>query len=56
MRSPEENLALDEALLELGRESFRVWESPVHFVVMGRSGKDWKRKWMSRRARMPESR
>ncbi len=39
MRSPEENLTLDESLLELGRESFRVWESPVHFVVLGRSGK-----------------
>jgi lipoate---protein ligase len=39
MRSPEENLALDESLLELGRESFRLWESPVHFVVLGRSGR-----------------
>jgi len=39
MRSPEENLAFDENLLELGRESFRAWESPVHFVVLGRSGR-----------------
>lgn len=39
MRSAEENLALDETLLELGRESFRMWESPEHFVVLGRSGK-----------------
>ncbi len=41
--SPEENLALDEALLESaeanGRPSevLRLWESPQHVVVLGRS-------------------
>ena len=43
---PESNLALDEALLEsaeLGRigETFRIWESPVYFIVLGYSSK-WK--------------
>jgi lipoate-protein ligase A len=37
--SPAENLALDEALLDLcdtgGPESLRFWESPVPFVVVG---------------------
>lgn len=37
--SPEENLALEEALLEWGEhtgaECLRLWESPEHFVVMG---------------------
>ncbi len=37
--TPEENLALEEALLEWGEqneaECLRLWESPVHFVVMG---------------------
>ncbi|MCW5895605.1 MAG: lipoate--protein ligase family protein [Bacteroidetes bacterium] len=42
--SPEENLACDEALLDLvedGRadEIFRLWESPRHFVVLGSSNK-----------------
>jgi lipoate---protein ligase len=37
--SPEENLAFDDGLLvEGGRETLRFWESPVHFVVLGRSG------------------
>jgi lipoate---protein ligase len=41
--TPEENLALDEALLEAGekadrpRETLRVWESPAPMVVVGRS-------------------
>ena len=38
--SPAENIALDEALLDAaesggGGEVLRVWESPVHFVVLG---------------------
>lgn len=37
--SPAENLAFDERLLALGRETLRFWESPIHFVVLGRSGK-----------------
>jgi lipoate-protein ligase A len=40
--SPEENLALDEALLDLceegfGHEILRFWESPSYFVVAGYS-------------------
>ena len=40
LRTPEENLALDEALLaaaeaSAGRETLRFWESPVPFVVLG---------------------
>ncbi len=37
--SPEENLAFDDGLLDAGRETLRLWESPVHFVVLGRSGR-----------------
>lgn len=37
-RSPEENLAFDDRLLENGCETLRFWESPVYFVVLGRSG------------------
>lgn len=42
--SPEENLAYDEALLNLcesgiGGETLRFWESPSHFVVLGYSNK-----------------
>src|SRR5688572_3012189 len=37
--SPEENLAFDDSLLEAGQETLRFWESPVPFVVLGRSGK-----------------
>ncbi|MEM6329388.1 MAG: lipoate--protein ligase family protein [Planctomycetota bacterium] len=42
--SPEENLALDEALLaaaEAGErgETLRLWESPRPFVVVGRAGR-----------------
>jgi lipoate-protein ligase A len=43
MESPEENLALDEALLEMAEaaedpiEILRLWESPEHVVVLGRS-------------------
>jgi lipoate-protein ligase A len=37
--SPQENLAFDDALLEAGQETLRLWESPVPFVVLGRSGK-----------------
>lgn len=37
--APEENLALDEALLDqaetTGHEVLRFWESPVYFVVLG---------------------
>jgi lipoate-protein ligase A len=37
--SPQENLALDEALLDLadagGDETLRLWESPTPFVVVG---------------------
>lgn len=38
--SPEENLACDEALLDMCEEGYpedllRVWESPVRFVVLG---------------------
>jgi lipoate-protein ligase A len=37
--SPAENLAFDESLLDAGHETLRFWESPVHFVVLGRSGR-----------------
>ena len=41
--SPAENLALDEALLlehdGVAVECLRFWESPVHFVALGVSGK-----------------
>jgi lipoate-protein ligase A len=45
--SPAENLACDEALLDMcdegsAGESLRVWESPVHFVVLGFSGETQK--------------
>ena len=36
--SPEENLAWDDNLLAGEQEALRLWESPVPFVVMGRSG------------------
>ena len=45
MPTPEENLALDEALLEQAEaddsnsEVLRLWESEKHFVVLGRSSK-----------------
>src|SRR5262245_61126002 len=39
MVRPEENLKLDDELLEGGHETLRFWESPVHFVVLGRSGR-----------------
>ena len=39
LASPEENLAFDDSLLHQGRATLRFWESPVHFVVLGRSGK-----------------
>ena len=39
MSTPEENLACDEALLDLceasGEGTLRLWESPRHFVVVG---------------------
>jgi lipoate-protein ligase A len=43
LATPQENLALDEALLEEAeearapRETLRLWESPAPFVVLGRS-------------------
>jgi lipoate-protein ligase A len=37
--SAEENLALDDSLLGSGCETLRFWESPVPFVVLGRSGR-----------------
>lgn len=43
--SPAENLALDEALLEMAEAGglsdgvLRIWESPTYFVVLGRSSK-----------------
>ncbi len=42
--TPEENLACDEVLLDLleegaGEETLRLWESPLHFVVLGISGR-----------------
>ncbi len=43
--TPEENLALDEAILEEaeqtgdGAETLRLWESPQPFVVLGRSSR-----------------
>jgi lipoate-protein ligase A len=37
--SPEENLAFDDSLLGTGWETLRFWESPVPFVVLGRSGR-----------------
>lgn len=43
LQTPEENLALDEALLEEchagGPEVLRFWESPRPFVVLGLSGR-----------------
>lgn len=41
---PEQNLALDEALLDQNGEHggpnvLRVWEAPTHFVVLGRSNR-----------------
>ncbi len=43
MRTPQENLALDEALLDAvedsGVETLRFWESPEWFVALGRSGR-----------------
>lgn len=43
LNRPEENLALDEALLdaceESGEETLRFWESETHFVVLGYSNK-----------------
>jgi lipoate-protein ligase A len=39
LSSPKENLAFDESLLHLGRETLRLWESPAHFIVLGRSGR-----------------
>ncbi len=42
-KTPEENLACDEALLETcengGPEALRFWESPVYFAVLGYSNK-----------------
>ncbi len=43
-KNPAENLACDEALLDLGEEGqpeeiLRFWESPSHFVVLGYSNK-----------------
>ena len=35
--SPEANLEWDDALLERQQEAIRLWESPVPFVVLGRS-------------------
>ena len=42
--TPEENLACDEALLDLCEENghdeiLRFWESPAHFIVLGYSNK-----------------
>jgi lipoate---protein ligase len=37
--SPEKNLAFDDGLLDERCEALRFWESPTHFVVLGRSGK-----------------
>jgi lipoate-protein ligase A len=37
--SPEENLVFDDRLLENGCETLRFWESPVYFVVLGRSAR-----------------
>jgi len=43
LETPEENLALDEALLEIAEAKdgpsgiLRLWESPQHVVVLGRS-------------------
>src|SRR5437879_6318808 len=39
LASPEENLAFDDSLLDAGHETLRFWESPIHFVVLGRSGR-----------------
>ena len=36
---PAENLAWDEVLLEQRKEALRLWESPVPFIVLGRSGR-----------------
>ena len=44
LASPEENLACDEALLDMCEDGYnddvlRFWESPQHFVVLGYSGR-----------------
>jgi lipoate-protein ligase A len=39
LTTPEENLALDEALLRRGAECLRLWESPSYVVVLGASGR-----------------
>src|SRR5262244_4589795 len=36
---PRDNLAFDDTLLESREEVIRFWESPVYFVVLGRSGR-----------------
>jgi len=38
LESAEENLTFDDRLLDAGQETLRFWESPVPFVVLGRSG------------------
>ena len=37
--SPEANIAWDDVMLAREEETFRLWESPVPFVVLGRSGR-----------------
>lgn len=37
--SPQENLSLDESLLHEGCETLRFWESPAHFIALGRSSR-----------------
>lgn len=32
-------MAFDDDLLKAGRATLRFWESPIHFVVLGRSGR-----------------
>lgn len=52
--TPEENLALDDALLdeaeEAGapRETLRLWEPPAPFVVLGRSSQVGNEVWLER--------
>jgi lipoate-protein ligase A len=48
--TPHENLACDEVLLDRcddgsGGEVLRIWESPVHFIVLGFSGELRKEVW-----------
>ena len=37
--APQENIFFDESLFRENKECLRFWESPVVFIVLGRTGK-----------------